>query len=235
MQVKYGSYAFNSDDVALNHTRSVMRSTTGFRTGFMDKWVLDFRLRGDTQAALTTEIQNFYSAFSVDGYDLVLLDNNGNNSAFVTNSSATTSGVRVGDIQFPALRNAQYTTFIDGRVMLEAETVTNVDASLFYSDSLTIRGNGGPKRVLLETARGLPIEQITRQRTAVRGVQSGTARAVGAPPNRPIIMFPNLLINESVSEGITSSVEGGKIVYTLNWTYPYQSIDYFSGVPQVRL
>lgn len=235
MQVKYGGYAFNADDVVISHTKRSMRAETGFRTGVVDMWTLQFRLRGDTQTELTTEVNRLYAAFAVDGKDIVLLQNDGSNSAFITNSSATTSGVRVKDIDFPILANGQYAYFIDGTVTLEAETVTNPDASLSYSDTLTISGNGGPKIVLLETARGLPISQTTRQRTVVRGLQSGTARAVGAVPRRPIIMFPNLLINESVQEGITSAVEGGKIVYTLNWSYPYQSNNYFSGVPQARL
>ena len=235
MQVKYGSYAFNADDVALSYMKKTMRSTTGIRTGFMEEWVLQFRLRGDTQSELTTEVNSLQSAFSVDGRDIVLLENGGGESAFVTNSSATTSGVRVNEVNFPILKDGQYTYFIDGTVRLNAETVTNVSADLFYSDSLTITGNGGPKRVVLETARGLPIVQTTRQRTKVTGVQSGTARAIGAVPSRPIIMFPGLLINESVSEGITTSLEGNKTVYTLSWTYPYQSSDYFSGTPQVRI
>lgn len=235
MQVKYGSYPFNADDVAISHTKRAMRAETGLRTGIIDMWVLTFRLRGDTQAEITTAVNALYSAFAVDGKDLVLLDNDGNNSAFITDSGSTTSGVRVKDIDFPNLANGQYSFYIDGVVSLEAETVTNQDANLVYSDTLSISGNGGPKTVILETARGLPITQTTRQRTVVRGMQSGTAKALGAVPNKPLIMFPNLLINEGVQESITSGIEGGKIVYTLNWSYPYQSSNYFSGIPQARL
>lgn len=234
MQMKYGTYTFNANDVAINHTRRSMRAETGYKTGYVDTWILDFRLRADTQAELTTEISSFFTAFSVDGYDLILLDNSGNNSAFITQSNSTTSGVRVGDINFPLLRGGQYTTFIDGTVQLEAETVTNSSLDLFYSDSFVVTGDGGPKEVILETARGLPIRQTTRQRTKVTAVQTGSARRVGAAPAVPIIMFPNLLIHESKVEGLTSSIEGGKIVYSRQWSYPYQNTDYFFGTPQVR-
>lgn len=235
MQVTYGSYSFNANDVAINHSRRTMRSDTGYKTGYIDTWILQFRLRGDTQADLKTEIENLYSAFSVDGRNLSLLHNNGSDSAFVTNSSATTSGTRVQRIEFPSLYDAQYTTYIDGLIEIDAETVTNIDVSLIYTETFQVTGNGGPKIVVLETARGLPIKQTTRQNTMVTAVQTGTARSTGQPPRLPVILFPNLLINEQKQESTTASIEGGKLVYTLNWFYPYQDIAYFNGAPQVRL
>jgi hypothetical protein len=211
-----------------------MRASTGFKTGVVDNWVIKFRLRGDTQAEITTAVQAMYNAFSVDGRDIVLLDNNGNNSAFVTNSSSTTSGVRINSIEFPDLVDAQYTTYIDGMITADAETVTNISATLLFSETFQVIGNGGPKVVILETARGLPIKQQTRQRTKVMARQTGTSRAFDVP-RTPVILFPNLLINEQVEESTTASIEGGKIVYTTSWSYPYQDVNYFSGTPQVRL
>ncbi|HSG69753.1 MAG TPA: hypothetical protein VLA12_05030, partial [Planctomycetaceae bacterium] len=112
--------------------------------------------------------------------------------------------------------------------------VTNISADLSFSDSFTVTGNGGPKIVILETAFSSPIVQVTRQRTAVRAVQAGRARAIGAIPAGPNIMFPSLLVNEAVQDSITASTEGGKAIYERTWSYPYQSAQYFSGVPIAR-
>jgi hypothetical protein len=234
MQVKYGPYPFNADDVIISHNRKVMRSDTGVQYSFVDTWQLQFRLRGDTQTEITSAVETLHSVFSADYGNLVLLQNDGSNSAFITNSAATTSGVKVMNVDFPVLADGQYAYFIDGSVTLEAETVTNVGKDISYSETLSITGNGGPKIILLETARGLPIAQTTRQRTMVRGTQTGSASAIGAVPKRPLILFPNLLINESVQENITVSNQNNRAVYTINWIYPFQSATYFSGTPQAR-
>ena len=107
MQVKYGSYSFNADDVAISHSRGIQRSDNGIQYAYIDTWHLQFRLRGDTQAQITTAVNSLNSAFSVDYGNLVLLQNDGANSAFITNSAATTSGVKVMSVDFPVPSNGQ--------------------------------------------------------------------------------------------------------------------------------
>lgn len=232
MQIKYGTYAFNSNDASLTSTREVLRSDSGVVIGYKEMWMIRFRLRGDTQAEITTATESFFSAFNVNGKDLVLLDNNGDNSAFIIDSSSSTSGTQVKNIRFD-LRDAQYTTFLDGEVELEAEFITGSQAASLaqYQESFSVRGNGGPRNVIIETAVGLPVIQQTRQRTAVRATQSGFAIGRGFVPtaNRPY--FPGFLVNEE--EAVTESVsyDSGVAVWRVEWNYQFQNNKYFAQRP----
>lgn len=234
MQLKYGTYSFNANDASLGTSREVMRSESGTIIGYVEKWTISFRLRADTQSELTTEINSLYDAFNVNGKDLVLLDNSSNNSSFVIDSSSSTSGTMIKSVSFPNLRDAQYTTYIDGTIQAEAEFITSTAADYSYTDSFTVRGNGGPKRVVIEVAVGNPIIQTTRQRTMVTATQSGSARGVGFAPPAATIMFPGYLVNESVSVAEIVSYESGKPVYVRNWNYEYQHSTFFAGSPILR-
>lgn len=241
MRLYYGTYGFVADQATIAHTREDVRADTGLLLGFRDMWKIRFWLTGDNQAAITTEINNLYAAFSVQGRDLVLKDNNSANSAFLLRSNLTTSGTRIRKIAFDELTNAAYAPgcYVTGTIEADAETSMQLNQELpvpvLYAETFQVRGTGGPKIVILETATGLPIIQQTRSRTMVTAVQSGSAKYYGAIPSFPPYLFPNLLIHEDVVQSVTSEIERNKYAHTISWSYPYQGSTFFSANPIVRV
>lgn len=234
MQWKYGDYSFEDNNVYAAWRQEPMMSDSGVQIGYREVVDLFGRMSGDTQAELTTGITALREALSQNGKNLVLLENAGSNSAINIISGNSLGGVQVKNIAMPDLKDAQYATYVDFTVTFEAEFLTTSLQYDTFEDSLTVTGNGGPRRVVLEGAYQT-IEQITRQQTAVTAVQFGTATVIGGRPfNFPPMLFPGLLQNPEDSRTVSVGRTNGKVMYTLRWSYQYLSADPMSGIPVLR-
>lgn len=234
MQLVYGSYTHDENEVSLASVRTSLYSDTRIKIGYTERWTINGRIQGSSQSDLTTKINALRAAYAVDGGNLYLKDNSGANTSLVILNSNTTSGVKIMEVSIPDLSGAQYTTFVDYTIIADAEVVAQTETYESYSDSISITGNGGPKRILMETATGVPIIQTVKQRTKVLAVQNGRASSRGSIPPYPQFLFPGLVQDSSqINKFMGVSVQNGVVVYEIGWNYVYESVSAVSAIPRL--
>lgn len=226
MQVRYGSTLLpaNSTDVT-----TVIRPTIG-RYGnpltYIHTVSLAGSVDGDTQAGCAASEAVIRAAFSRPYQDFALLLDSGAVSATKLLNAGSISGVRCMSLSFPnTYGGAEYATLRSFTATLEAEYLAGVDQLIDYTETVTIVGNGGPRRVMRESLNTEPVEQIVTPRTPVRATQTGRAVGLLGYPDPADPLWPLLLQNPDVAvtretpkPGVNSNLE-----FTISWNYQYLS------------
>lgn len=238
MQAWYGPYALpvNGADV-----RTVIRASgfgiDGKPLTYIHTVTLDGCLDGSTQAECSAAEAAFRAAFSRPDLDFVFKMDNG--AATPTKLIAATSivGVQVLAMAFPlSYGGAEYATARGFSLTLQAEyDVQRADQIVAWDESLTIVGNGGPRRVVREVVQGEPVEQETAEKTPVRATQTGQAVGLFSYPTPPAPLFGrDKLMNPDVAVSYsTPQVQGRRPMrYAVTWNYQFQSATPLTGTPK---
>lgn len=225
MILKYGSYAHPSGEVSIVVEKSAVESDTGIRTAFIEAWTITGWLHADSVAELTAAIAAMESAYSVNGYDLGLYEDDGTTlTAHAMDSSEARGGVRILSIRYPEGEGAEYTTFRKFEIRAEAEFAVGVAGLVSYEEAITLTG-GGPRFVFLETLAGPPQKQLVKQATTYKATQTGSAMGDSAYPIPPAPLWPAAehVDRRSISRQHPKIVRGGFKDYTVTWSYEFES------------
>ena len=148
-------------------------------------------------------------------------------------SSATLGGTRVAAFEWLKDQNdGQYATGRSYRIVIEADLPSNVIYQEF-TESITVRGTGGPRFVLLETLAGPPQKQIVSLRTIVRATQTGRAVGFRTYPTYPVPLWPQheKLDRRRQDKSSPSTFHGARINWPISWSYEFESLGPLGGTP----
>lgn len=238
MILTYGNYAHLPGECAVAINRRTAFSDTGIPYRETVQWTIEGRVEADTPAGVWAELARLEAAYRVPNRAARLVHADG----FVAHQLlplGSLSGVKV--VQPPSFPNgtgAEYSTFRNYQIVLEAEYPVGNPNTLLrsWTETLTFRG-GGPDRRLVETVDGPPVEYLAKRRTVFRCTQSGTAVGFLAyPPPAAVArpLFPAALegAEHPVTYGSPRS-DGPRLVdWPISWSYSFASAVPFVGLPR---
>lgn len=229
MIFKYGSYSHADNEVALSVSKTPEYTARGFRFGTRERWVLRGKIQANTVAALTTAMDALEDAYAENNKTAVLLLSDGSTETqHKMAASDCLGGVHVVGLDYDEGVNAEYTSYRSYTITLEGLRTDKEQTILEYSESITLQGSGGPRRVILETLDTPPIIQITAQRTAQTIVQAGFARTYDhwliPQPLLPSLEQEHLRIIENIDP---ESFRGTLRAFPVRWQFTF-----VSDVPQ---
>lgn len=243
MYLKYGTYTHETGECAIVIQKESVLNAENNKVGWKEVWQISGMLRGTDAADLTTKIKALETAYGVNGRDLILLNDNGTETAHKLISNRSRSGVMITRLDYPVGEGAEYTTFRNYQIIAECdisilETLDLVGGgkgknrggggiTLTYNEAITTRGTGGPRVVVIETMGGPVVKQIVSAQTSQYKTQSGSATGMyGYPTVPPPIDPANEIADRRVIQQelpITVSQFGKQSIFKISWSYEFVS------------
>lgn len=238
MYFQYGSYQHAENSVNLTVSKRANLNARGFTSHTTWQMTLEGVLipSNATQTQIRNDIQQLEIAYSVDGRDAGLYHDDGTVSPHFIRSSTTLGGTRVVEFEWMKDENdGQYATGRSYRITIEADVPSNV-AYQQFNESISVRGTGGPRFVLLETLAGPPQKQIVNRRTVIRATQSGSAVGFRTYPPYPKPLWPQheKLDRRRQDKAAPTTLHGARINWPITWSYEFESFGPLAGVPHRR-
>lgn len=231
LKLKYGTYEHSEGEVSAQIVRQAVLGQVGYRTHRRERWTVTGVLIAASQSALQTEMDSLKAAYDQDGRDLTFLFDDDTETHHKIVNSDTLNGVRIRMFQWldglPGQWGAhtEYTLMRSFRFMAEAEILDQEESDLFYWNEVIEQiGNGGPDFAVQENLTGIPIRQETKNFTAGRAVQRGTAMGFTSYPSLPAVLFPGLLKPHSARPSYETPKQFGRqrhTLYPIHWNYQY--------------
>lgn len=187
-------------------------------------------LEGDGQAALTTEENTLRLA--LDNFDprasIILYTDAGGISATNLIGTNSISGVRIMGYDLPNSRaGAEYATLRSFSFVAEAEFLAsgNTNNIIFFQESVTTIGTGGPVTRMRPALNSAPVKQIVFPASVVRATQSGQAVGQLLYPNPTTPLWPlHELLDQRVITRITPEFFGADSAeFLTTWTYQFEA------------
>ena len=231
MILKYRTYSHPVSEASIVISMDPQRNERGVWYATREKWTIDGLLQADTQALLTTAIEDLEAGYGVDGGDLTLfLPDGTTETAHKIKSADTIGGTRVTLLTYPEGKGAEYSTFRTYRLEVEADMrIGDGPTLLFWDEVLNFTGNTGPRFGYLDVLNGLPQKQLLHQRTTQKVSQSG--RAVGHF-GYPLYAAPIWPAAEHLDQRRTtkklpqrrgSGAAASDVSYEVTWEYAFES------------
>lgn len=248
MYFKYGDFQHDLNLVDVESlTKQVIRGRRGRRERVRHTLTIAGELKPDTatQADIRTKIEELEAAYDVDGQDAGLYHNDGSRSPHFLDSGASLTGVQLVSLSYPKgdnPRSGQYVTTRSFRIVLQAEYPANfADALVFWRESITVRGNGGPRFTVTELDSGSPVIEQVSDQTPVFVTQTGQAVGLTGYPEVPAALSgPGLVMQGSANIGSLDGPEtngNGLQNYGVRWQYQFIKIGgvgQFTYLPTIR-
>lgn len=237
MQLFYGSYAFPVNNAAVT-SRMRTESRAGRPVLYSRRIDVSADLLGTSQADLTLQEVALLAALSTPYQDLVLKTDAGANTGTCLISSSSLSGVYLVDgPNFTRADGPEYVNQRHVEFAFEAEYIPTaaVGAIIDYRDSISVRGNGGPRYVWRFPLNGNAINQQVSLQSLMTTVHSGSAVGVTGFPTAPLPFAgrpPGVFVNESegVMKGTPEQHGKGFTRYPISWSYEYRHVTPLAGV-----
>ncbi len=238
MFVQYGGYALPSNSVIVTISRVALKTEGGIYYAYDERWDLSTPLPGiydTTQAGLTVDLNALTNAFSVDGYDLVLYDNNGAPTHHALYSAQCNGGTRVlNPPQFPDGTGAQYSTYrtFSCSIAGEVPLITGNVVTKFH-ETIEQEGTGGPVTVFIPVAQGTWVKQQTSATSTFKIVQSGSLETLYFPGSAPGPLFPDAEHQQlrRISRANGTMRNGRFYNFPLSWSYTFEGAGSLDGQP----
>ena len=180
-----------------------------------------------TQATLTTAIAALESDYSntLIG-DVGLLEDNETRTPHFLDNSDSESGVRLLSLNYPRGDSAEYATGRTFTAVFQADFLDPAASGiLFWQETISATGNGGPRNVLLEVDVGLPVEQTVSTNTPCFATQSGVCvgRNSWLAPATPLWPSLELSFRRQISSSTPNFRNGVPVEFSRRWSYSFQS------------
>lgn len=198
-------YRHDADEVAINQvSRSSEYNAGGQRSVMKVVWSLTGFIQASSQSALTTALRVLEAAYSQDGFMAIFLDNSGNTTVHVLGDSLSRNGCKVLNFGYSMQSGAEYSTFRSYQIALEAEYDNPFVLLEEFSETVSWKGDCGPRIVWKPSLNKRPQKQITypytTQRVVQRGVIVGKFQAITPPsPIWPQYLLPDQTEQSDVS------------------------------------
>ena len=197
-----------------------------------------FTIHADGQLALAARMQQIKNAIRLNGFNVGFLHDDGSPSHYYLDSSQSRSGVRITKFPFalPEIPGADYATSLHGSCSFEAEHAPDQivgggsagdTALVSYTESYSVRGNGGPRYAMQEFSSGAPGVYILCDQTPVYASQKGSAVLEGESRsfptvNAPFFRAPYLDSETIVDSKVVTQMADGAYQCVQEWSYDYK-------------
>lgn len=233
MQLKYGTYSF-----PINGCRVTSDAETRFSEGdtplaIVVRMSVSGWLEADGQSALTSAQQSLESALQTPYLDLILLRDDGSESATILKNRNSISGVTIRHLRFPGNVGAEYATLreFSFEAMAEYPASGSVNFLVSWEEDMSFSG-GGAMYVHRPSLTGDSQKQLVYPRTHYTVVQRGQAVGYRDWPIPPGPRWANDLKQAPEIRRFGPQRKGfGFINYGVAWSYTYESIREMIGVP----
>jgi hypothetical protein len=237
MYLKYGNYQHAPGEASVVISKQALFTDAGIVRGTRERWDVQGQLQAADPAALSAAIEALVAAYSVQAQDVGFFFDNAQPSSHRIVSAATHGGVRVVvPPSFPQGRGAEYTTFRNYTLSLEAEWLDLQSTLLSWHEAVSFQG-GGPQFAFLQPIIGPPIKQLLRQATPYRATQSGSAVGqAGYPlPAAPIWPAAEHVDRRQIQYELPkrSGPPGGPSYsqFKVTWSYQFEDAGPLLGAP----
>jgi hypothetical protein len=235
MQAVYGRYFFPSDAAEVTSRTETEFSYSGRPIRYRVTYSINVTLLADGQTALSVQENLLRDALSIPYQDFSLLTDAGQPSSATLLNRNSATGVRL--VSGPDFKEAQAAEFVNRRTAefeLAAEYIIKgaENAVVSWTESVSIVGDGGPRRFWRFPMNADPIRQVLAKRSLVRATQSGSAVGHTRPPPRPLPIWPDFKVSEG--QGKVDDTPDPKGRAYLNWPVKW-SYAFESGFPLVGL
>lgn len=231
MKAKWGTYEHDQNELAVRCEYRSIFDKFQRRIGEQVRFTLIGRKRANSQAALTTKLNDLFTAYQSDYKDFYLyLDDGSTETTHKILSSATFGGTKV--VAGPNFlsdgiwgASPEYANQRTYYVVLQAET--RVGTGLYaWRERISIRGTGAAKWRYSPQITGAPQLQILQDQTSFWYIQEGSAigRTNYVAPSAPL--FPSIEhadmreISYATPEQI---VVGGQELFYTGWKYFFEA------------
>lgn len=226
----YVHSAANRNTAAFTHRRTEnLHPSTNRRTHFTEILSLTTIVRRDTQAELTDALEELRAAH-VNGVDVVVYDNNGEQTVHVLRNSQTLNGVRARVKEYPAGSHLygprmEYVNTRTVRTVFVAEILDADSDVVAFHQSIRQVSRGTGDFVIQEGFFSPPIRQDTLHATKFAVVQSGYAEGMIDYPTFPAsIALASLKPRPFVAEMLTpkniGSIQHSR--FPIIWSYYHE-------------
>lgn len=234
MYLAYGSYIHAAGMATISIQKSVLRSEIGTRIGYTEQWTIDAYIKGDDVPSLTVLLGILEAAYSFDGYNIVLFNDDGSPTQHSMISANAQGGVRVVSFGYPDGDNTEYVTMRKVQIVLEGRFVSASRSQIVaWSETLSFTGDGGPRFIMQQPLLGYPQKWQVASRTPFYANQSGQAVIMFDYPNPPGPLFPDAEHRDrrQVAKIHPQIINGVFQNYGLTWSYEFESINPLFGNP----
>lgn len=237
MYAMYGNYVHAANEVSSRIFRQASRAQGGQPTGYVVRIMLRGYMQAETVAALTTALSAMESAYSQQGRDWGMYNDDNSPTVHVFRSNQTFGGVRVmSGPSYPTSEGAEYCTYRTYEIELEAEYKTSNVTFDSWQETLSFEGYGGPIYRYIPTLNGPWQKQMVSQRSTYRARQSGSITSQFGPPNYPAPIWPNQEHAEQRRISPVGPVYDGTRFsnFAVSWDYVFESNEPLVGNPNTQ-
>jgi hypothetical protein len=235
MQFAWGSYAHTMNSVAF---RSISRNLVPGQTGRISRlsvnWQLDGKLIGTSQADIMQQLATMQQAYSINGQNAAMLDNNGAIiQPWYLNSAQSLGGVLVtSPISHGGVYGAEGNTYLKYTFGLTADFIA-ANGLMSFQETVTFTDiGGGPMKTERQPVQGLPIQQTVTETSPYYCTQSGSLTQNYSGPQAQGMYFPGNLRGHPNAKRIaylpTKTMRGSPYEWGISWAYDYFSATGFS-------
>lgn len=245
----YGNYRHPVSEAGVTIRRRIQASASGTWSIGRDEWTIDAVIQGDTQAALTANLQALEAAYSIPNQNAILYLDDGVTKTAHQLYAQYYFYVLPTLPSYPKFEGGEYSTYRTVQIQLIAEglpfgqSIGGAGNSLVeFTESIEFWG-GGQLRGYVPSLTGRPQLQVRRQQTTYKAIQQGTAMGVGGyPTSLAIPMWPDAIVDPDQlrvrKEAPQRQGFGSFSSYTLypiTWNYFFESADpiFGSATPRV--
>lgn len=232
MYFKYGNYTHETGEVTFSIEKNNEYSSGGILTAIVERWTIRGQIHADSVSALTAKLVALKNAYAVDNLSFGLYEDDGTATAHTINHSKMEYVRVVNPPSFPESGGAEYTTFRNYTIQIEARYTTAAIAGiavLSFSENISVTG-GGPRVIWIETLNGPPQMQTTCEQTMYTATQSGRAVGRAAYPAPPAPLW-SLTQPPQIEYESPEQKTGEKTNYGVRWQYQFQSGSPLIGYP----
>jgi len=237
MYLKYGNYRHADNEASVTISKEGIFGPGGMARGVRERWTIRGRLQAADQAGLTSAIDALTAAYAVQAQDVAFYLDNDQPTSHAISSAAANGGVRVVvPPSFPEGSGAEYSTFRNYTISLEAELLDVAATIVSWNEVLSFQG-GGPRFAHLELINGLPQKQLLKQFTTFRATQTGEAVGHLGYPVPAVPMWPaaeQVNLRQIRYELPKRTGPPGQPFYTefkVTWTYNFEDAGPLVGLP----
>lgn len=241
MQLWWGTYSFPVNQAAVTTNTRVIRGDNRRPLRYVMTGNVTADLFGNSQTELSNQESLLRVALATPYLDLVLKQDDGKASGTQLINRNSLSGVMVIDgPHFAETTRGQYVNVRTAQFTVEAEYVFNgtQSAILSFTETISVRGNGGPRYNWRFPFMGDAVCQQISPQSLVTTVQRGVAVGHTRYPPYPTPFAgtpPGIFVNDSVVNERDSpkAVGRGWIEYPIRWMYEYRSVIPVVGKPSL--
>lgn len=232
LQFRYGGYSHEAGEVTIASI-SVRAdfSARGEPVLSRMQWQIQGQLNANDPADLTAKLRNLEGAYNNQAQDAGLYFVGGGPTAHYLPNGTSIGGVRSLGVSYPKGDGAEYTTFRNYSITLEADYPFAGTNLLEYRETLRFVGTCGPEWIYLFPLTGEPERQQVLAKTTQKVTQSGSAMGFLSRPSPPPPLWPANEHEQARTIGPTSPrvLRGRQIDFGIEWSYEFESATPLNG------